>query len=86
MAEVPGKTDHYTTTPSHAALAGACYTEIPAMAISKELLDILVCPLCKTPVELQPDRNGLKCVQCKRVYPIRDDIPVMLVEEARIEE
>jgi uncharacterized protein YbaR (Trm112 family) len=56
------------------------------MAISKELLDILVCPLCKTPVELQPDRNGLKCVQCKRVYPIRDDIPVMLVEEARIEE
>lgn len=56
------------------------------MAISKDLLDILVCPLCKVPVELLPDSNGLKCSQCKRVYPIRDDIPVMLVDEARIEE
>jgi hypothetical protein len=35
---------------------------------------------------LQQDQNGLKCVECKRVYPIRDDIPVMLVDEARIEE
>jgi uncharacterized protein YbaR (Trm112 family) len=56
------------------------------MAISKDLLDILVCPLCKTTVELKQDENGLKCVTCKRVYPIRDDIPVMLVDEARIEE
>ncbi|MCS6953757.1 MAG: Trm112 family protein [Bryobacteraceae bacterium] len=56
------------------------------MAISKELLEILVCPLCRAPVELKLDASGLKCVQCKRVYPIRNDIPVMLVEEARIEE
>ena len=56
------------------------------MAISKELLDILVCPLCKATVELQPGETGLRCVQCRRVYPIRDDIPVMIVEEARIEE
>ena len=56
------------------------------MAINKDLLDILVCPLCKTTVELHPDQSGLKCVTCKRVYPIRDDIPVMLVDEARIEE
>ena len=56
------------------------------MAISKDLLEILVCPQCKAPVELQRDESGLKCVQCKRVYPIRDDIPVMLVDEARIEE
>jgi uncharacterized protein YbaR (Trm112 family) len=56
------------------------------MAISQDLLEILVCPLCKAPVELQRDQNGLKCVECKRVYPIRDDIPVMLVDEARIEE
>jgi len=56
------------------------------MAISKDLLEILVCPLCKAPVELLQDENALKCVQCKRVYPIRDDIPVMLVDEARIEE
>jgi len=56
------------------------------MPISKDLLDILVCPLCKAPVELKPDQSGLKCVQCHRVYPIRDDIPVMLIDEAKIEE
>jgi len=56
------------------------------MAISTELLELLVCPLCKTPVELKQDEKALKCHQCKRVYPIRDDIPVMLIEEARIEE
>ncbi len=55
------------------------------MPVSKELLDILVCPLCKTPVQLTPDSQGLKCSTCRRVYPIRDDIPVMLVDEARIE-
>jgi uncharacterized protein len=55
------------------------------MAVSKELLDILVCPLDKTPVKLTSDQQGLKCVTCHRIYPIRDDIPVMLVDEARIE-
>ena len=50
------------------------------MAVSKDLLDILVCPLCKVPVHLVHYETGLKCEQCKRVYPIRDDIPVMLVE------
>jgi uncharacterized protein len=55
------------------------------MAISQELLDILVCPLCKTPVKLTPDGQGLKCSQCRRLYPIKDDIPVMLVDEAKIE-
>lgn len=56
------------------------------MAISKELLEILVCPVCKATVELTPDQGGLKCVECHRVYPVRDDIPVMLVDEAKIEE
>jgi uncharacterized protein len=55
------------------------------MAVSQELLDILVCPLCKAPVKLTPDGKGLKCAECRRVYPIRDDIPVMLVDEAKIE-
>jgi hypothetical protein len=54
------------------------------MAISQELLDILVCPLCKTPVKLTPDKAGLKCESCRRVYPVRDEIPVMLPEEAKI--
>jgi len=56
------------------------------MAVSKELLEILVCPICKATVELKSDGSGLKCVECRRVYPIRDDIPVMLVDEARIED
>ena len=56
------------------------------MAIPKELLEILVCPICKTPVKLTPDNSGLKCETCRRVYPVRDDIPVMLPEEAKVEE
>jgi uncharacterized protein len=55
------------------------------MAISQALLDILACPVCKTPVKLTPDHQGLKCATCRRVYPVRDDIPVMLIDEARIE-
>jgi len=56
------------------------------MAVSEELLEILACPACKAEVEVKPDGSALKCTQCKRVYPIRDDIPVMLIEEATIEE
>jgi uncharacterized protein YbaR (Trm112 family) len=56
------------------------------MAISKDLLELLVCPLCKAPLEMKADGSGLKCIQCKRVYAIRDEIPIMLIEEAKIEE
>jgi hypothetical protein len=56
------------------------------MALNKDLLEILVCPLDKAALEVKPDQSGLKCTQCKRVYPVRDDIPVMLIDEARIEE
>jgi uncharacterized protein YbaR (Trm112 family) len=55
------------------------------MAIDPQLLEILACPLCKTQVKLTADKKGLKCVQCRRVYPIKDDIPIMLIDEARIE-
>jgi uncharacterized protein YbaR (Trm112 family) len=55
------------------------------MAINKDLLEILVCPLCKATLELKADESGLKCTQCHRVYPIRDEIPVMLTDEAPIE-
>ena len=56
------------------------------MPINPEILEILVCPACKNKVEPKPDEIDLKCVSCKRVYPIVDDIPVMLVDEAKIEE
>jgi uncharacterized protein YbaR (Trm112 family) len=55
------------------------------MAISQELLDILVCPVCKLPVKLTADGQGLKCAQCRRVYPIKDDIPGMIVDDAKID-
>jgi len=53
--------------------------------IDPQLLEILACPVCKTDVKLTADENGLKCIQCHRVYPIKDDIPVMLVDEATID-
>ncbi|HXO44468.1 MAG TPA: Trm112 family protein [Candidatus Cybelea sp.] len=55
------------------------------MAVSKELLDILVCPECKTPVTPTADQQGLKCAKCRRVYPVRGDIPVMILSDARID-
>jgi uncharacterized protein YbaR (Trm112 family) len=57
--------------------------------ISKELLDILACPACKTDVQLleyKKDEYGLKCSKCKRTYPIKDGIPVMLIDEAITED
>src|SRR5688572_17774750 len=55
------------------------------MPVDAELLEILACPNCKTPVKLVKNGAALKCDQCHRVYPIKDDIPVMLIDEATIE-
>jgi len=55
------------------------------MVIDPQLLEILACPLCKTDVKLTSDEKGLKCVKCYRVYPIKEGIPVMLIDEATIE-
>ncbi len=52
--------------------------------ISKELLDILACPLCKADVRLEDDR--IVCTKCGRRYPIKDEIPVMLIDEAELPE
>ena len=52
------------------------------MPISKELLDILACPKCKGDVRLTDKQDGLVCNTCKLMYPIKDDIPVMLIDEA----
>lgn len=50
--------------------------------IDQELLDILACPLCKTEVKLEDEK--IVCTKCGRRYPIRDDIPVMLIDEAEL--
>ena len=53
------------------------------MAIKKELLDILCCPQCKGDIRLNKAGDGLICDACRLLYPIKDDIPVMLIDEAQ---
>ncbi len=52
------------------------------MTIDTELLEILACPKCKGKLSLNADSSGIVCSSCRLVYPIRDDIPVMLIDEA----
>ena len=51
--------------------------------IDEELLKILACPLCKNDVKLENDK--IVCTSCKRRYPIRDGIPIMLIDEAEVD-
>ncbi len=53
------------------------------MAVSQELLDILVCPQCRGELTLNESEDGLICNACRLLYEIRDDIPIMLIEEAK---
>ncbi|WP_373078860.1 Trm112 family protein [Zhongshania sp.] len=52
--------------------------------IDKKLLEILVCPVSKAPLEYDQQRNELVCKASGLAYPIRDGIPVMLESEARV--
>lgn len=52
------------------------------MSLSPQLLEILVCPKCKGPLEYRERESALICKTCRLSYPIRDDIPVMLIDEA----
>ena len=53
------------------------------MTVNQELLDILVCPQCKEKIILSSDQHWLICNHCQLQYPIRDDIPIMLIDEAK---
>ena len=53
------------------------------MPISPELLEILACPKCKGDIRLNESEDGLICDNCKLMYEIRDDIPIMLIDEAK---
>ncbi|MBI4161933.1 MAG: Trm112 family protein [Acidobacteria bacterium] len=55
------------------------------MPVDPRLLELLHCPECRVRVLPTPDGNGLRCDRCRRVFPIRDEIPIMLLEEARRE-
>jgi hypothetical protein len=56
-----------------------------AIMIPPDLLEILVCPACKKPLVLKVNPEALKCDTCRRVYPVRDNIPVLLVDEATLD-
>lgn len=53
------------------------------MPIHSDLLELLVCPKCKGAIHLNDNEDGLVCDACRLEYEIRDDIPIMLIEEAR---
>ncbi|MFI5352072.1 MAG: Trm112 family protein [Candidatus Binatales bacterium] len=53
------------------------------MAVSQDLLDILACPKCKGNLRLTDKQDGLICDACKLLYQIKDDIPIMLIDEAQ---
>lgn len=52
------------------------------MSVKSELLEILACPKCKQPVEVDETGDWIICPACRLRFPIRDDIPVMLLDEA----
>lgn len=54
------------------------------MALQKELIDILACPVCKEDIIYDEPNQKIICKKCGRKYPIKDDIPVMLIEEAEL--
>ena len=54
--------------------------------MAKDLLESLICPTCKQALEYREKPESLKCTRCHRVYLVKDDIPIMLVDEATIEE
>lgn len=52
------------------------------MPLDERLLEILACPKCKGDITVSQDGSGLICENCRLVYPIKDDIPIMLIDEA----
>jgi len=53
--------------------------------IAQNLLESLICPACRQALEYRQNPESLKCSQCHRVYAVKDEIPIMLMEEAKID-
>ena len=56
------------------------------MKITEEFVEMMICPACGSKVRLKEDGGAIKCVGCRRVYPIEDDMPMMLADKATIED
>jgi uncharacterized protein len=80
------RTDHLQQASDPCPLTPAfCSSRIIPRMIAKDLLEMLVCPADKQPLEYRQNPESLKCTACHRVYPVKDDIPIMLIDEAKVE-
>lgn len=68
------------------ALQGTLPSGYNIPMILKKLLDILVCPVpeCRKPLTLAADESSLECTGCGRIYPVRDGIPILLIDQAQM--
>jgi tetraacyldisaccharide 4'-kinase len=81
------RTEHWylpVTAKLDGAVGAAILNRLNEVIMDKKLLEILVCPVCKGPLLYKRDQQELICKADRLAYPIRDDIPVMLEEEARV--
>jgi uncharacterized protein len=53
--------------------------------LAKDLLEMLVCPACRSELEYRQAPESLKCIHCHRLYAVKDDLPILLIDEAKIE-
>jgi uncharacterized protein len=69
-------------------LRGAEERSLKELAITPDFIETfkVICPACHGQVVLKEDASGIKCLECRRVYPVRNDIPAMIVEEATVED
>lgn len=56
------------------------------MKITEEFVEMMICPACQSKLRLREDGSAIKCLGCRRVYPIEDDMPMMLADKATIED
>ena len=56
------------------------------MKITEEFVEMMICPACQSKLRLREDASAIKCLGCRRVYPIEDDMPMMLADKATIED
>ena len=62
------------------------FVNLAHMKITEEFVEMMICPACRSKLRLREDASAIKCSGCRRVYPIEDDMPMMLADKATIED
>jgi len=62
------------------------FVNLACMKITEEFVEMMICPACQSKVRLKEDGSAIKCLGCRRVYPIEDDMPSMMPDKAIIED